>query len=123
MTINFLESVCGTLMDMGLVHSRREFCEQWLGRQEGYIRTLRFYCYQPSVYVLAVLANRLDHYARHFSKSDVVVQGRLETLGADCWRDIEQRSRLAWMRAEASRSRERRQGDDVETQYKESVNG
>ena len=123
MAINFLDEVYTQLEQLDLVSSRREFCEQWLGRAEGYVRTLRFYCYQPSVDVLSVLANRLDHYARHFSKSDVVVQDRLETLKGDCWRDIEQRSRLAWMRAEASRSRERRQGDDVETQHKESVNG
>jgi len=123
MAINFLDEVYTQLEQLDLVSSRKEFCEQWLGRAEGYVRTLRFYRYQPSVDVLSVLANRMDHYARHFAKSDVVVQERLETLKADCWRDIEQRSRLAWMRAEANRSRERRRGVPADTECEEYANG
>jgi hypothetical protein len=123
MAINFLDEVYTQLEQLDLVGSRKEFCEQWLARAEGYVRTLRFYRYQPSVDVLSVLANRLDHYARHFAQSDVVVQKSLETLSTQCWADIQQRSRLAWMRAEASRSRERRHGHDVEAEHKESVNG
>ena len=49
MTINFLERVYTQLEQLDLVSSRREFCEQWLGRQQGYIRTLRFYRLKPSV--------------------------------------------------------------------------
>ena len=34
MTINFLERVYTQLEQLDLVSSRREFCEQWLGRQD-----------------------------------------------------------------------------------------
>jgi len=123
MTINFLERAYAQLEQLGLVSSRREFCEQWLGRQEGYIRTLRFYRLQPSVYVLAVLASRLDHYAKHFQESDACVQSQLVALKEDCWRDIEQRGRLRWIRTEADRSRERRQSQHLKSAYAESTNG
>jgi hypothetical protein len=49
MAINFLDEVYTQLEQLDLVSSRKEFCEQWLGRAEGYVRTLRFYRYQPSV--------------------------------------------------------------------------
>ena len=49
MAINFLDEVYTQLEQLDLVSSRREFCEQWLGRAEGYVRTLRFYQCQPSV--------------------------------------------------------------------------
>ena len=120
MTINFLERVYTQLEQLDLVSSRREFCEQWLGRQQGYIRTLRFYRLKPSVYVLAVLASRLDHYAKHFKESDLNVQSQLVALREDCWRDIEQRGRLTWIRAEASqsmRTRVERLGDARDEEY------
>lgn len=43
MAINFLDEVYTQLEQLDLVGSRKEFCEQWLGRAEGYVRTLRFY--------------------------------------------------------------------------------
>ena len=113
MTIHFLEGVYGTLMDMGLVHTRKEFCEQWLGRQEGYIRTLRFYRLKPSVHVFAVLANRLDYYAQHFLGPDTSYQERLQALSEGCWAKVEERSRLDWIRAEACQSKRRRHMEDM----------
>ena len=112
MTINFLERVYSVLSDMGLADSRREFCEQWLGRQEAYIRTLRFYRCKPSVQVLALLASRLDHYANHFIETDEARSEQLGALGRHCWEDIEQRSRLSWIRAETKRSRQQRYRED-----------
>jgi len=119
MAINFLDEVYTQLEQLGLVSSRREFCEQWLGRAEGYVRTLRFYQCQPSVGVLAVLYNRLEHYARHFAQSDKATHQHLVSLKDSCWKGIEDRSRLAWMRAEASRSLERRADKDVATRCEE----
>ena len=113
MTIYFVEGVYRTLVDMGFVHSRKEFCEQWLGRQEGYIRSLRFYRLKPSVHVFAVLANRLDYYAQHFSGPDTSCQERLQALSQGCWAKVEERSRLDWMRAEACQSKRRRHMEDV----------
>ena len=113
MTINFLEGVYGTLVDMGLVHSRKEFCEQWLGRQEGYIRTLRFYRLRPSVHAFAVLGNRLDYYAQHLSGPDNSYQKRLQALSEGCRAKIEERSRLDWIRAEACQSKRRRHMEDM----------
>ena len=113
MTIYFVEGVYRTLVDMGFVHSRKEFCEQWLGRQEGYIRSLRFYRLKPSVHVFAVLANRLDYYAQHFSGPDTSYQERLQALSQGCWAKVEERSRLDWMRAEACQSKRRRHMEDM----------
>ena len=59
MAAKLLETIYRELHGIGVVQTHAEFCTQWLGRSEGYIRTLRFCAQQPSIDVLAVLSNRL----------------------------------------------------------------
>ena len=42
----------------------------WLGRSEGYIRTLRFHQIEPSVEALSVCSHKLGHYADRLRGSD-----------------------------------------------------
>jgi hypothetical protein len=63
-----LERVRDRLMAAGLVHTQAEFCEQWLGKSECYIRTLRFNDLEPSAEALATLSSRLGYYALELAK-------------------------------------------------------
>jgi hypothetical protein len=42
MSIRLLEHIRDELRGSGAVQNTPEFCTSWLGRSEGYIRTLRF---------------------------------------------------------------------------------
>ena len=54
MSIRLLEHIQSELKAAGVVSSTPEFCNGWLGRSEGYIRTLRYHDLDPSVAVLSV---------------------------------------------------------------------
>jgi hypothetical protein len=51
--------IFGELRDARLVQSEQEFCRNWLGRSECYMRTIRFKRTQPSLGTLAICADRL----------------------------------------------------------------
>lgn len=63
-----LERVRDTLMAAGLVQTRAEFCEQWLGKSECYLRTLRFNGLEPSAEALATLGSKLGYYANELAR-------------------------------------------------------
>ena len=48
MTLRLLEQVRDQLKACNAVRSEREFCEQWLGKSECYMRSLRFNQMHPS---------------------------------------------------------------------------
>jgi hypothetical protein len=51
--------IFGELKQAELVRSEQEFCRNWLGRSECYMRTMRFKRAQPSLGTLAICADRL----------------------------------------------------------------
>ncbi len=69
MTQTILYEVRDRLRELGVVSNEQEFCVAWLGRGSGYMRTLRFIDQPPSAEVLAILANKLEHYAGEISRS------------------------------------------------------
>jgi hypothetical protein len=70
MSIKLLEHIRDELISSGAVANSPEFCRAWLGRSEGYIRTLRHHRIEPSVETLAVCANKLGYYADQLRESD-----------------------------------------------------
>ena len=66
--------------------------------------------------MLAVLCNRLDHYARHFAQSDKATHQHLVSLKDSCWKGIEDRGRLAWLEAEVRRAIRQREGGIIVTE-------
>jgi hypothetical protein len=69
MSIRLLEHIQSELKAAGVVSSTPEFCNGWLGRSEGYIRTLRYHDLDPSVAVLSVCAHKLGYYADQLRSS------------------------------------------------------
>ena len=65
-----IENICNLVIAEGLAENEQDFCERWLCRGEGYMRTLRFRGLQPSADALAVCANKLGFYADAFLASD-----------------------------------------------------
>tara|TARA_R110002020_G_scaffold319977_3_gene536002 strand:+ start:220 stop:546 length:327 start_codon:yes stop_codon:yes gene_type:complete len=71
MTIKLLEHLRDELIQSGAVQNTPEFCRCWLGRSEGYIRTLRYHGIEPSVETLAVCSNKLGFYADRLRDSEL----------------------------------------------------
>jgi hypothetical protein len=42
-----IENICNLIIAEGLAENEQDFCERWLCRGEGYMRTLRFRGEQP----------------------------------------------------------------------------
>ena len=63
-------TICNLVIGEGLAENEQDFCERWLCRGEGYMRTLRFRGLQPSAGALAVCANKLGFYADAFLTSN-----------------------------------------------------
>ena len=55
-----LDETYDFLRNVGIVKSESEFSEEWLGRGECYMRTLRFKNAHPSIGSIAVCAVRLQ---------------------------------------------------------------
>ena len=70
MSIRLLEHIRDELRGSGAIQNTPEFCTGWLGRSEGYIRTLRFHGLEPSVEALSVCSQKLGHYADKLRGSD-----------------------------------------------------
>ena len=104
MSIRLLEHIQSELKAAGVVSSTPEFCNGWLGRSEGYIRTLRYHDLDPSVAVLSVCAHKLGYYADLLRSSDqtdhqtwVVTFDRLKDL---CESAIAKQSHAIWKQPE-----------------------
>ncbi|SHK49543.1 hypothetical protein SAMN05444000_13313 [Shimia gijangensis] len=70
MSITLIEHLRDELIQSGAAENTPEFCRCWLGRSEGYIRTLRYHQINPSVETLAVCSNKLGYYADWLRASD-----------------------------------------------------
>jgi len=100
MSIRLLEHIQSELKAAGVVSSTPEFCNGWLGRSEGYIRTLRYHDLDPSVAVLSVCSHKLGHYAqrlRDSSKAEYEATAQsFEQLKQLCEQAIAKQSQAIW---------------------------
>jgi len=103
MTQTILYEVRDQLRQMGVVGNEQEFCVAWLGRGTGYMRTLRFIDQPPSAEVLAILANKLEHYAGEISRSGrhADMADAFQSLAGRTRGALDQLARARW--AEAGR--------------------
>src|SRR6056297_203645 len=69
MSVKLLELLRDELIKSGVVQNTPEFCRAWLGRSEGYIRTLRNHRTGPSVETLTVCSHKLGHYRDRLRES------------------------------------------------------
>jgi len=104
MSIKLLEHIHAELKSAGFVSSIPEFCNAWLGRSEGYIRTLRYHDLDPSVAVLSVCSHKLGHYAQRLKespKAEHEATARLfEQLKQLCDQAIAKQSQTIWQQPE-----------------------
>ncbi|WP_198133314.1 DUF6626 family protein [Roseobacter sp. AzwK-3b] len=106
MTIRVLEAVRDELKTCHAIGSEREFCEQWLGKSECYIRTLRFNDLHPSADALMTCASKLGWYAGELQQSSELHHkhwaGVFGRLREDCVTAVEQSAHTKWRNATAS---------------------
>ena len=69
MSVKLLEHLRDELIGCGVVRNTPEFCRAWLGRSEGYIRTLRNHGTGPSVETLTICSHKLGYYAERLKGS------------------------------------------------------
>jgi len=97
-----IENICNLVIAEGLAENEQDFCERWLCRGEGYMRTLRFRGLLPSTDAIAVCANKLGFYADAFMASDrpyTVQSGRnLRELQQLCEAEIRKSVCQKWQR-------------------------
>ena len=100
MTITVLEAVRDQLKSCNAVGSEREFCEQWLGKSECYMRTLRFNDLQPSADALMTCASKLGWYTDQLRTSDKSHHrhwaGVFGELREDCVTAVERAAQAKW---------------------------
>jgi hypothetical protein len=58
------------LRSTGVVRNRSEFCQDWLGQGESYMRTLHFKKAEPSIGVMAICASRVQEAGELMLTSD-----------------------------------------------------
>ena len=104
MSIRLLEHVRDELKSSGAVQNTPESCRSWLGRSEGYIRTLRHHQLEPSVATLAVCANKLGYYANQLHGSNKpehqAIVARFEKLKNLCDQAIAKQAQAVWREPE-----------------------
>jgi len=104
MSTKLLEHLRDRLMEYGVVENTPEFCRSWLGRSEGYIRTLRYHKTDPSVEALAICANKLGYCVTRLGGSDRdehrVWCERLQELQTLCELEIDRQMQAKWRRPE-----------------------
>ena len=100
MSTQLLEHLRDRLIAYGAVQNTPEFCRCWLGRSEGYIRTLRYHQSGPSIETLVICANKLGYYADRLRGSDSdehrIWCKRFAELQAMCEQEIEKQSQAKW---------------------------
>jgi hypothetical protein len=104
MSIKLLEHVRDELKRSDAIQNTPEFCRSWLGRSEGYIRTLRYHHIEPSVATLAVCSNKLGYYAQYLNGSEQpehqVLVARFERLKQLCDQAIAKQAQAVWREPE-----------------------
>ena len=100
MSIRLLEHMRDELIATGIVQDTPEFCHSWLGRSEGYIRTLRNHGTGPSVETLAICSHKLGHYAerlRGSAASDhAAMAAQFDQLKSLCDQAIAEHAERVW---------------------------
>jgi len=100
MSVKLLEHMRNELIGCGAVRNTPEFCQAWLGRGEGYIRTLRNHGTGPSVEALAICSHKLGHYAGRLRGSGDDQHQRMaaqfDQLKALCDQAIAEHAELVW---------------------------
>jgi len=103
-SIKLLEHIHEELKSAGFVSSIPEFCNAWLGRSEGYIRTLRYHDLDPSVAVLSVCSHKLGHYAQRLKDSPKAEHNdtarSFEQLKQLCDQEIAKQLQAIWRQPE-----------------------
>ena len=100
MTVKLLEHMRDELIGCGAAQNTPEFCRAWLGRSEGYIRTLRNHGTGPSVETLAICSHKLGHYADRLRGSSVaeqrVMAQQFDQLKSLCDQAIAEHAERVW---------------------------
>ena len=100
MSIKLLEHMRDELIGCGAVQNTPDFCRAWLGRSEGYIRTLRNHGTGPSVETLAICSQKLGHYAERLRGSGVsnhaAMAAQFERLKSLCDQAIARHAEAVW---------------------------
>lgn len=100
MSVKLLEHLREELIACGAVRNTPEFCRAWLGRSEGYIRTLRNHGTGPSVETLTICSHKLGHYAARLKQSTVaehrVLADRFLRLQRLCDAAIARHAEAVW---------------------------
>ncbi|PXW69293.1 hypothetical protein C7964_103813 [Loktanella sp. PT4BL] len=100
MSVKLLEHLRDELLACGAAQNTPEFCRAWLGRSEGYIRTLRNHGTGPSVETLAICSHKLGHYADRLRSSGDREHGRLaeqfDRLKLLCDQAIAEHAEAVW---------------------------
>ena len=100
MSVKLLEHLRDELIGIGAVRNTPEFCRAWLGRSEGYIRTLRNHGTGPSVETLAICSHKLGHYAERLRATGTEEHGKLalqfERLKGLCDQSIARQAEAVW---------------------------
>ncbi len=95
-----LEQVRDQLKQCNAVSTDREFCEQWLGKSECYLRTLRYGDLNPSTDAMMTCASKLHWYARKLKNSTEehhLHWGEVfEKLRLDCVVAVEAQAQRNW---------------------------
>lgn len=102
MSKKILSDVFLLLREMEVVSSESEFCMDWLGRSECYLRTLRFKGSEPSIATLAICASKLQYYAGLMEDLDEykAVSEQFYVLSEQCHKEINLKSKALWSSAE-----------------------
>ena len=100
MSIKLIEHLRDELISSGAAANTPEFCRSWLGRSEGYIRTLRNHGTGPSVETLAICSHKLGHYADRLRASGddghIRLADQFDRLKLLCDRAIAEHAEAVW---------------------------
>lgn len=100
MGLKILEQVRDQLKNCNAVSTDREFCEQWLGKSECYLRTLRYGDLCPSADAMMTCASKLNWYSHKLNTSQHMHHkhwaGVFEQLRMDCVSAVEQQALHNW---------------------------
>ena len=100
MSVKLLEHLRDELISCGVVRNTPEFCKAWLGRSEGYIRTLRNHGTGPSLETLAVCSHKLGYYRDRLRVSNdgehVSLAEQFDRLKVLCDRAIAEHAEAVW---------------------------
>ena len=95
-----LEEVRDQLKQCNALRTDREFCEQWLGKSECYMRTLRYGDLSPSADAMMTCASKLHWYAqqlKHSKKEHHLHWAEVfEKLRLDCVVAVEAQAQRNW---------------------------